>query len=586
MNLKNITLSIVGFAAVVLTLRYGFEAKACPFCSSIAPTFTERIEKSEIVVLATLKEKPPAFDPNSEEIPKGKFSVIQIMKGEQWVEKGYEIQTPIFGKHEVGDVFLVMGVEPPKTSWSTPQTASSRLIKYLEQIQSLPEKGPKRLKFFLEYLEDKEDVLSADAYDEFARAPYDDVIAIKDSMNHDKLINWLTDPDVLTIRKRLYYTLLGVCGSKDDLPLLESIMTDEDRKKRQGLDSLIACYLTLSGSEGMDFIDQHFLANAEVEFSDSFSAVSALRFHSNETEKISRDRIVESLRKSLESTLMADVVIPDLARLKDWTVMDRLAKMYSDVEEDERWVRIPIVSYMKVCPLPAAKEHVEKFREIDAESVKRAEILMESSWDDGWGDEEDEDDTSDDKKQNDDKASVKFEKSKAGDPVFENSKKKDDSDKVDSDKVDSEKESDRHTVKKQPITYLGDSPQNKADDSAGSGNQKAVQITATANPKALSDSSSNPELAGNVPKGSNASGTNSIGDGQNGDDFVSSRGVSSIARDGDFASQNTVANAGRVAESQIPPSILSILMVSFAGSTLIFLLCWSVLNGWFLRLIY
>ena len=575
MNLKNITLSIIGFAALVLTLRYGFEAKACPFCSSIAPTFTERIEKSEIVVLVTLKEKPPAFDPNSEEIPKGKFSVIQIMKGEQWVEQGYEIQTPIFGKHEVGDVFLVMGVEPPKTSWSTPQTASSRLIKYLEQIQSLPEKGPKRLKFFLEYLEDKEDVLSADAYDEFARAPYDDVIAIKESMDHDKLIKWLTDPEVLTIRKRLYYTLLGVCGSTDDLPLLESIMTDEDRKKRQGLDSLIACYLTLSGPKGLDFIDQHFLANADVEFSDSFSAVSALRFHSNETEKIPRDRIVESLRKSLDSTLMADVVIPDLARLKDWTVMDRLAKMYSEVNEDERWVRIPIVSYMKVCPLPKAKEHVEKFREIDAESVKRAEILMESSWDDGWGDEEDEDETSDDKKQDDDKQSAKFEKSKEGDPVFEKSGKKD----------DSKKESDRHTVKKQPITYLGDAPQNNTDNTVGSDTRDAAQITASANPKALAESSSKPEIAGNVPKGSEAIGTNAGGGMQTGDDFVSSRGVSSIARDGDFVSQNSATTA-RATESQLPPSILSILMVSFAGSTLIFLLCWSVLNGWFLRLIY
>ena len=561
MNLKNITLSIVLFAVAVISIRYGFRAEACPFCSAIAPTFTERIEKSEIVVLATLKEKPPAFDPNSEEIPKGKFGVIQIMKGEQWVEKGHEIQTPIFGKHKVGDVFLIMGVEPPRVSWSTPQTASSRLIKYLEQIQTLPEKGPKRLKFFVNYLEDEEDVLSADAYDEFARAPYAEVIAIKDSINHDNLIKWLTDPDVLTIRKRLYYTLLGVCGSKDDLPLLEKIMTDEDRKKRQGLDSLIACYLILSGPEGLDFIDQHFLANPDVEFSDSFSAVSALRFHSSETEKIPRDRIVTSLRKALETTLMADVVIPDLARLKDWTVMDRLAKMFVDVSDDERWVRIPIVSYMKVCPLPEAKAHVEKFRKIDPESVKRAEILMESSWDDSWDDDETEDSKEDEKSE---KGETKdFEKTDKKDPVFDKSKKQDKS-------ADG---SDRHVVKKQPITYLGGPNLENADDI------ETVKVSASAASTSGSRTESSSNKSEDPSETPMVQGRNPIGD------FVSNRGVNSVADERDFVA---LAGSPDVAgtKTRPAPSIMSILMVSFGSSVLIFALCLSVLNGWFLRLIY
>ena len=91
---------------------------------------------------------------------------------------------------------------------------------------------------------------------------------------------------------------------------------------------------------------------------------------------------------------MADMVIPDLARWEDWSVMDRLVQMFKECDSDEtRWVRTPIISYLQACPKPEAKTFIAELREIDPDAAKRAEMLAELDWgddDDDWGDEEDE----------------------------------------------------------------------------------------------------------------------------------------------------------------------------------------------------
>ena len=64
-------------------------------------------------------------------------------------------------------------------------------------------------------------MLAQDAYDEFARAPYAEVHELKGHMVHDKLVEWIKSPDVNPSRRRLYLTMLGVCGGEHDLPMLE-----------------------------------------------------------------------------------------------------------------------------------------------------------------------------------------------------------------------------------------------------------------------------------------------------------------------------------------------------------------------------
>ncbi len=217
---------------------------------------------------------------------------------------------------------------------------------------------------------------------------------LKDQLDRQQLVAWLKDPEVMKSRKRLYYTLLGVSNAGDEeLAFLEDIIRSGDRDRQAGLDALIACYLTLKGDAGVPLIEEVFLNNPDAEYIDVFSAISALRFHGTESDVVSKPRIVEALRFVLDRPKMADMVIPDLARWEDWSVMDRLVQMFKDCDSDEtRWVRTPIISYLQACPHEQAKQHIQTLREIDPDAAKRADMLAELDWgdeDDDWGDEKD-----------------------------------------------------------------------------------------------------------------------------------------------------------------------------------------------------
>ncbi len=101
----------------------------------------------------------------------------------------------------------------------------------------------------------------------------------------------------------------------------------------------------------------------------------ALRFLGEESDVVPRERVLESLRLLLNEPKLADLVIADLARWGDWTVIDRLVAIYTDATAENLFVREPIVNYMKACPLPEAEAAVEKLREIDPEAVRRAATL-------------------------------------------------------------------------------------------------------------------------------------------------------------------------------------------------------------------
>lgn len=346
-----------------------------------------------MVVIATLESEPTA--PDETRLPRAKFRICHYLRGKELFpdasDEGQVFESVVVSrKHQIGEQFLVMGAGTRTINWTTPMKVSDRVIEYLKLLETLPEKGADRLAFFAGHFEDEEPVLANDAYDEFARASYAEVWELAPRLDRDKLIGWLEDPDVIKPRKRLYYTLLGVCGTEKEIPYLEEIIRSGDRDRQSGLDALIACYLTLRGDEGVALIEETFLTNPKAEYIDVFSAITALRFHGTESDKVSRDRIVSALRHVLDRPKMADMVIPDLARWEDWSVVDRLVQMFREANTDDtKWVRTPIISYLQACPLPVAAEHIITLRAIDPEAVQRAEMLADID----WADEEEEDDS-------------------------------------------------------------------------------------------------------------------------------------------------------------------------------------------------
>ena len=526
-------------AMVMVTAASAFYVIACPFCSAINMTFADQMKSNDIVVVARLLEVPDPIDDPDAELPKAKFEITNVLKGQEFVEKGMEFRSLLVGRYPTGMNFLVMGVDPPRVAWSTPMKANDRVVKYLDDIQTLPEKGADRLVFFQKYFEDEESVLAFDAYDEFAKAPYEDIIALKDRMERGKLVRWIKDPETSINRRRLYLTMLGVCGKSDDIKMLEEFLKSGDRKKQAGLDAMIGCYLTLKGEDGLKLIEDTFLRDTDMEYVDTLAAVSALRFHGTETDKIPQEKIVSAVRLLLDRPQMADMIIPDLARWKDWSVMEKLVKMFKDANEETSWLRVPVISYLRACPKPKAKEYIAELKKIDSDAVRRADFFLdfeddEDDEDDGWGDE---DDDADEEKTDGESSTKEPAESKAG------------GDKQLLTSTRADQENSRILLKK---------PMLVSDSDVDASEMNSTPVTDVPNNR--SESVTNAATAAQVAP--------AIGD--------------TVA-----ATAPTVATSITPAAQAVPLiATWKIVFFPMLISVAIFILLWSVINGWFERLIY
>ena len=73
---------------------------------------------------------------------------------------------------------------------------------------------------------------------------------------------------------------------------------------------------------------------------------------------------------------LADLVIADLARMEDWSVIDKLVKLFKAADPETSWVRMPIVNYLRACPLPKAKTVVAELEKLDPKTFMRARAFF------------------------------------------------------------------------------------------------------------------------------------------------------------------------------------------------------------------
>ncbi|MGB7326578.1 MAG: hypothetical protein WBD31_17010 [Rubripirellula sp.] len=346
---------------------------ACPFCNAVSQTIRQEMAAMDAVVIATATQSDLTRDKDTGEVS---MKVDVVLKGTDHVTVGSEVRAIYYGDVSIGRRFMLSGVDPPNLQWSC-LPVNERAEKYVKTVAKMAEEDPlKRLRYYYDFLQDDESMLARDAYDEFAITPYPVVKALAPEMDHDQLVEWISDTETSTDRKRLFLTMLGACGDEKDLPMLEEMLRSTQKSTRGGLDALIACYLTLGGEKGLPLIDELFLNNKNAPYADTYAAIMAVRFHGTEGDVIQRSALVESLHHVLERTDLADLVIPDLARWSDWSQIDRLKDLFINADPDNNWVRVPVVNYLRACPLPAAKEALEKLEEVDPESVKRANTFF------------------------------------------------------------------------------------------------------------------------------------------------------------------------------------------------------------------
>jgi hypothetical protein len=358
----------IAFFALSTTMASVSLANTCPFCSASGQTMRQEMETMDVVALASLVK---VSETPTDSL--GTFRIEKIVKGDLYAKVGMSVEATYYGPPESKKTFLIQGVDPKSFVWSAPIALTDEAKEYLGKLLALPEEPVKRLAFYQSYFEHPDFLLSRDAYDEFAQAPYDEVVKLKPQIQRERLIEWINDPAISVDRKRLYYTLVAICDVKEDAKWMETKIRSVDEKERKALDALAAAYLSLVGADGLPVLVENYFQNEESDYVDVYAIVGALRFHATEGKKIEPLKVADAMAKLLDRPDLADLVIPDLARLEDWRHLDKLMKLFKQAKKPDDWlIRSPVINFMRACPLPEAEALLAEMEKIDPASVKRA----------------------------------------------------------------------------------------------------------------------------------------------------------------------------------------------------------------------
>ncbi len=150
--------------------------------AAVSLTFSEEIANSQVAVIAKLVASAPApkadaAAANSLEVAKAKFEIIKVLKGEDALGTNRTIETVYFGDSPAGRQVPDHGHRPADDQLEhADRDQRARRASTSPRPSSCPRKAPTGWPSFQDYLEDNDEMLARDAYDEFAKTPYSGVL--------------------------------------------------------------------------------------------------------------------------------------------------------------------------------------------------------------------------------------------------------------------------------------------------------------------------------------------------------------------------------------------------------------------------
>ncbi|MCH8828287.1 MAG: hypothetical protein IID45_01785 [Planctomycetes bacterium] len=301
------------------------------------------------------------------------FEILIVVKTDDVALKtGVKISLDKYIHGKAGDLFLltVTKIHKRKKRYAAVLVTLAN-FRYIVQVPPPdPKQKPgKRLGYFLKFLDSTDPLIASDSHLEFRRASFAEIKALAKRLPREKLRRWLRDSKTPQTRIGLYGLMLGVCGNADDAKLLKRIILARTGDFRLGIDGVISGYLMLTGPKGLDLIDRNKLKYRKTPFSETYAAMLALRFvWTIAGDKIGKERLRQSMRLFLTRPELADLAIGDLRRWKDWSLQDRLMRLYDDEKFDTPAIKRAIVRFMlagaadvkKGTPVSKLPKHVVK----------------------------------------------------------------------------------------------------------------------------------------------------------------------------------------------------------------------------------
>jgi len=360
-------------AAVLASIIAAFAASclACPFCTAVKPSLSQRRESAAAVVLG---------ESVSSSAKTSAFKVHRVLSG--IAAAGERIVLPSDSAMKPGALALLFATASSQggqaLDWSSVEVNETSLI-YFARAPGLRQPVPERLRYFAPFLEHADPLIAEDAYLEFGHAPFDKVAAAAGALSQPRLRSWIIDPNVPPARKGFYGLALGLASDaaqcRTNSALLERLIAGASDDFRAGFDGLLGGYLLLAGEPGLKQLDERYFANPRAADGDLRHALTAVRFYHEFGREIADDKLCAALRHVLARPEFADRVIVDLARWQDWGALGQVAALY-DGAKAARPLNQAVVGYLLACPQPAARAELHRLRRLDPAGVAAAEQVL------------------------------------------------------------------------------------------------------------------------------------------------------------------------------------------------------------------
>ena len=347
--------------------------RACEFCSAPSQTLAERYLTSEIVLVTEFQPDSVAKDEITWQY--AIKSVVRDKEQQHQAGKFLSLQRTA----PAGLQTLMMGgyLEKEKdklvASWGEPIDVTVAALKYAREAP--PVKAPKRLEYFARFLEDADQTISNDAYGEFAKAPYEEIVPIAKAMSPEKLRGWLKDPKTPQGRIGLFGMMLGLCGDQSDVESLHDRIVSLDEMQQPGINGMTAGYLMLAGEPGLELVEKRILTNPEATDTDLYARIQAIEFLLKYASGgLSRSRLQKSLYPLLTHPTHGEQVITTLARWKDWSIQDRLVAGFGKAPEAQKKAIIKFflaATRDKTAEGQRTAARIEELKKLDGALVKK-----------------------------------------------------------------------------------------------------------------------------------------------------------------------------------------------------------------------
>ena len=386
----------------------------CPLCEALSGTFSDDLQDAQVAIIA--KARTSALDPMTQLYQTDFVRADRLcLAGSLTQVADLKIETLSIEPLRLESEFLLLGYsqECPRTTtppesdskaslkesielaWSKPLPVSNELKRYLVNTPRKDVIDEERLIYFFDHLNSQDLMVRDDAYNECARTPLQTIRSeiFRKRVDLTDVARRLADNAIAAKVKCFYWMLMAEFGNAEHIHLFDELaipyielQLSADRRDA-GVDLLaeqpiwlaasIAAYCSIAASHridghGLERIEPMILANPRASQSLKYTAISALRVLGDDLCKVPLNRVSRALTLVLNDHESADFVVANLARWKHWDCLPQLIRLFHEVDGSETTVRMPIINFLRLCPLPEAEAELSRMKQVDPQAYRRA----------------------------------------------------------------------------------------------------------------------------------------------------------------------------------------------------------------------